>query len=91
MINGTGIFTFLDIVSGVNKDGEKYVAINVLTNEKRKRKVTFVVKNETLMDKLLNMKFTDYQGIKLNFLVDKIFNNEKKVSYWCVELIGVGN
>ena len=91
MINGTGIFTFLDTANGVNKDGEKYVALNVLTNEKRKRKINFIVKDENLMNKLLGMKFVDYQGLKLNFTIDRLYNNDKKTSYWNVQLIGIGN
>ena len=44
MITGNGVFTFVDTTSGVNRDGEKYIVLNVLTNEKKKRKVSFIAK-----------------------------------------------
>lgn len=79
------------MTTGVNKDGEKYIVLNVLTNEKKKRKVSFVAKIPELIDTLMSMKFTEFQQIKLHFKVDKIFNPERRISYWNVELCGVGN
>lgn len=89
MFEGNGIFTYIDLKTGVNDDGEKYIVLNVL-DKKSKRKIGFVIKNPIVMDKVLEKKLIDFQDLKLFFVVDKIYNQKTRFSNWQVELIGVG-
>lgn len=90
MVQGKQVFTFIEKVTGVNSDGEKYFAINVLTKD-TKKKLSFVTKDNILIDKLLSVKFIDYQDVILVLEFNRIYNAEKKVSYWNCELVGVAN
>lgn len=91
MIQGKQVFTYIDSSAGVNQDGEKYFAINVMTKGKSKKKLSFVAKNPELLDKITQIKFIDFQDIVLILNFDRVFNKERKTSYWSVELIGIGN
>lgn len=88
MINGTQIFSYIDKKTGVTKDGETYIAVNVLS--KNNRKFSFISKNPEVIDKISQTNFTKFQDVKLHFDFDKEYNNEKRISYWCCELVGVG-
>ena len=91
MIQGKQVFTYIDNVAGVNQDGEKYIAINVMTKGNNKKKLSFVAKRPEVLDKLSQIKFIDFQDIILILDFERVYNKEKKTSYWTVELIGVGN
>ena len=88
MINGTQIFSYIEKKVGVNQDGEKYLALNVLS--KNNKKFSFLVKNTDLIDKISQLNFTKFQDIKLHFDFDREYNREKKTAYWTCEVIGVG-
>ena len=88
MINGTQIFSYIDKKVGVTKEGEQYIAINVLSKDNRK--FNFISKIPEVIDKINQMNFTKFQDIKLHFDFKREFNKEKKISYWICELIGVG-
>lgn len=90
MVQGKQLFTYIDSSTGVNKDGEKYFAINVMTKGNNKKKLSFVAKNPDVLDKITQMKFIDFQDVVLYLDFNRDFNNEKRVSYWSVELIGIG-
>lgn len=89
MIQGSQIFNFVERKVGVTQDGEKYIAINVLSKDNQK--LSFISKKEELINKISSLQLTKFQDIKLNFDFARIYNREKKVSYWSCELIGVGN
>ena len=91
MVQGKQVFTYVDSVTGVNQDGEKYFAINVMTKGNTKKKLSFVAKKPDVLDRLTGIKFSDFQDITLVLEFDRIFNKEKKTSYWNCELIGIGN
>ena len=89
MINGSGVFSYVLSSTGVNKDGEKYLVLDVLTKG-TKKKVSFITKDEEVMNKLLSTKYVDFQDIKLHFSVIREFNPKTRYSNWNVELVGVG-
>lgn len=91
MVQGKQVFTYIDSSAGVNQEGEKYIAINVMTKGKNKKKLSFVAKNPEVLDKISQMKFIDFQDIVLILEFNRLYNIERKVSYWAVELIGIGN
>lgn len=89
MIQGTQIFSFIERKVGVTQDGEKYIALNVLSKDNQK--LSFISKKEEVINKISSLQLTKFQDIKLNFDFTREFNKEKRVSYWSCELIGVGN
>lgn len=88
MINGIQIFSYIDRKIGVTKDGEQFVAVNVLSKDNRK--FNFISKSPEVIDKISQANFTKFQDIKLHFDFNREFNKEKKISYWTCEIIGVG-
>lgn len=90
MIQGKQVFTFIDSKVGVNQDGEKYLAINVMTKNSKKN-VSFIAKRSEVIDKISQMKFIDFQDIVLILEFSRLYNIERKVGFWSVELIGIGN
>lgn len=91
MIIGKQKFTYVDSAIGVNSDGEKYFAINVITKGESKKKLSFVAKRPDVVDKISKFNFIDFQDIDLVLEFNRSFNAEKRVSYWNCELIGIGN
>lgn len=87
MIKGTETFNFVDKRVGVTKDGEKYISLNVISKDNEK--VNFISKDEKIIDKLGSLNVTRFAPIKLLLETNRVFNYEKRVSYWTVELIGV--
>ena len=90
MINGNGIISYVSTSTGVNGDGEKYLILEVLTKN-TKKKVNFITKDEELINKILLNKYVDFQDIKLQFLVTKEFNTKTRYSNWAVQLTNIGN
>ncbi len=88
MIQGTQIFSFIEKKVGVTKDGEQYIALNVLSKDNRK--FNFISKDINVIDKISQTNFTKFQDIKLHFDFNREFNKEKKISYWTCEVVGVG-
>ena len=91
MVQGRQVFTYVDSTSGINQDGEKYFAINVMTKGTNKKKLSFVAKKPDVLDKVTQIKFVDFQDVVLILDFDRIYNKERKTSYWNCELIGIGN
>lgn len=89
MINGIQVFSYIDKKIGVTKDGEQFIALNVLSKDTN-RKLNFISKSPELIDKISQTNFTKFQDIKLHFDFDREFNKEKKISYWTCEIVGVG-
>ena len=65
MIQGTQVFSFIEKKIGVTQDGEKYVAVNVLSKDNQK--LSFISKNEDLINKISSLQLTKFQDIKLKF------------------------
>lgn len=91
MFKASQVFTYIDSTSGVNQDGEKYYAINVMTKGTHKKKLSFIAKNEELINKILQTKFIDFQDIVLTVNFSRTFNTNTRFSYWECELIDIGN
>lgn len=87
MIKGQETFNFIDKRVGVTKDGEQYLALNVLSRDNEK--INFITKNSELIDKLGKFDVARFAPIKLKFETNRLYNKEKKFYYWSVELIGV--
>lgn len=82
------LFTYVDSKHGKNQDGEVYFSINVI--EKRaKKSLSFIAKNPSVIDKMKEIKFIDFQDVKLvvNFYRD--FNSKTRFSNWKAELIDI--
>lgn len=88
MINGIQVFSYIDKKIGVTKDGEQYIALNVLSKDNRK--FNFISKSPEVIDKISQTNFTKFQDIKLHFDFNREFNKEKKISFWTCEIVGVG-
>lgn len=88
MITGVQVFSYIDKKVGVTKEGEQYIAINVLSKDNRK--FNFISKEPNVIDKIGQANFTKFQDLKLHFDFDKEYNQEKRTSYWVCELLGVG-
>lgn len=81
-------FTFLDYKTGVNKDGEKYVAMNVRDKETKKN-YNFLCIDVDIVDKIVNSKLIDYQDIKLKVLFDRVFNRNTRYSNWQASIVDI--
>lgn len=90
MFKSNQIFTYIDSSVGINQDGEKYFAINVMSKGTHKKKISFITKNEELINKISQMKFIDFQDIVIVVSFEREYLKEKKVSIWKCELIDVG-
>ena len=90
MFEAKQVFTFIDTASGVTQDGEKYFAINVMSKGTHKKKLSFITKNEELINKLSSMKFVDFQDVVLTVSFTRLVN-QNRYSYWNCELIDIGN
>lgn len=91
MFKSNNVFTYIDSASGVNQDGEKYCAINVMSKGTHKKKLSFIARDEELINKILQTKFIDFQDISLTVKFDRKYIAEKKFSYWDCELVDIGN
>ena len=90
MFKASQVFTFIDTTSGVTQDGEKYFAINVMSKGTHKKKLSFITKDEELINKLSSMKFIDFQDIVLTVSFTRLIN-QNRYSYWNCELIDIGS
>lgn len=89
MFKSSQVFTFIETTSGVTQDGEKYFAINVMSKGTHKKKLSFITKNEELINKLTQMKFIDFQDIVLTVKFERLIN-QNRYGYWDCELVDVG-
>lgn len=87
MIKGFETFNFIDKRTGVNKDGEQYLSINVLSEDNRK--FNFITKDVKVIDKVAPLKLQKFAPVKLLFDIDRVFNAETRFSHWAVVLTGV--
>ncbi len=87
MVKGTQEFNFIDKRIGVTKEGEQYISINVISKDNRK--FNFISKDVKLIDKISPLNLQRFAPIKLVLDFDRVFNTEKRTSYWTCELVGV--
>ena len=80
-------FNFIDKMVGVTKDGEKFISVNVLSKDNKK--FNFISKDASLIDKLASLKLQRFCNIKLVLQFQRVFNREKRTSYWTVNLVDV--
>ena len=89
MVKGKEVFSYVGSTHGTNKDGERYFALNVMTKGVKKSKLSFVTKKLELMDKLVEMKFVDFQDVILVLDFSRNFNPKSRYFNWECELIDV--
>jgi len=82
------IFTYVDSKHGKTQDGEVYFAINVI-DKRDKKSLSFIAKNPSVIDKLKDFKFIDFQDVKLVINFYKDFNTKTRFSNWKAELIDI--
>lgn len=87
VIKGVHEFNFIDKHIGVTKDGEQYISINVISKDNKK--FNFISKNTDLIDKISPLNLQRFAIVKLILGFERIYNKEKRTSYWTCDLIGV--
>ena len=87
MISCKEEFNFIDKKIAVTKDGEQYISINVLS--KNNKKFNFISKDTKLIDKLSPLNLQKFATVKLILDFERIYNKERRTSYWTCELLGV--
>lgn len=80
-------FNFVDKRVGVTKDGEQYISVNVISKDNKK--FNFISKDTKLIDKIAPLNLQRFAPIKLILCFERMFNKEKRTSYWTCNLIGV--
>ena len=87
MVVAKETFNFIDKREGITKDGEKYLSLNVLSKDNRK--FNFITKDMELVNKISPLSIQKFSPIKLILDFDRVFNREKRTSYWTCNLVGV--
>ena len=87
MVVDKEMFNFIDKREGITKEGDKYLSINVLSKDNRK--FNFITKDTDLINKISPLNLQKFSQIKLVLNFERVFNREKRTSYWTCELIGV--
>lgn len=87
MVVAKEMFNFIDKREGITKDGEKYLSINVLSKDNRK--FNFITKNTDLINKISPLNLQKFSQIKLVLNFERVYNREKRTSYWTCNLVGV--
>ncbi len=87
MITGKQKFNFIDKRVGVTKDGEQYISINVLSVDNRK--FNFISKDSDLINKVAPLNLQKFAPVTLVVKFERVYNNERRTSYWTCELVGV--
>lgn len=80
-------FNFIDKRVGVTKDGEQYISVNVLSKDNKK--FNFISKDSKLIDKLSPLNLQRFSPIKLILNFERVYNKERKTSFWSCTLLGV--
>lgn len=80
-------FNFIDKRVGVTKDGEQYISVNVLSKDNKK--FNFISKDSRLIDKLSPLNLQRFSPIKLILNFERVYNKERKTSFWSCTLLGV--
>lgn len=87
MVLAKETFNFIDKREGVTKDGVKYLSINVLSKDNRK--FNFITKDMDLVNKISPLNIQKFSPIKLILDFERVFNREKRTSYWTCNLVGI--
>lgn len=87
MITARETFNFIDKREGVTKDGEKYLSLNVLSKDNRK--FNFITKDIDLINKISPLNLQKFAPIKIIVDFNRVYNRERKTSYWSCEFKGV--
>ena len=87
MVVAKEMFNFIDKRGGITKDAQKYLSINVLSKDNRK--FNFITKDTDLINKISPLNLQKFSQIKLVLNFERVYNREKRTSYWTCELIGV--
>ena len=87
MISCKEEFNFIDKRVGVTKEGEQYISINVLSKDNKK--FNFISKDEKIINRISPLNLQRFAPIKLILSFERVFNKEKRTSYWTCGLVGV--
>ena len=87
MVLAKETFNFIDKREGVTKDWVKYLSINVLSKDNRK--FNFITKDMDLVNKISPLNIQKFSPIKLILDFERVFNREKRTSYWTCNLVGI--
>ena len=87
MVVAKETFNFIDKREGITKDGEKYLSLNVLSKDNRK--FNFITKDMDLVNKISPLNIQKFSPIKLILDFERVFNREKRTSYWTCNLVGI--
>lgn len=88
MLIAKNVFTYVDSKVSKNSDNEVYFAINVIDKHDKKN-LSFIAKNPSVIDKFKEIKFVDYQDVKLVLNFYRDFNTKTRFSSWKCELIDI--
>lgn len=87
MIIAKESFYFIDKRQGTTKDGERYLSLNVLSQDNKK--FNFIAKDPKVIDQLSPLNLQRFSKITLLCEFDREFNKERRTSYWTCTLVGV--
>ncbi|MCI8444292.1 MAG: hypothetical protein HFJ37_03910 [Clostridia bacterium] len=87
MIVAKQVFFFIDKREGTTKDGERYLSLNVLSQNNKK--FNFIAKNPKVIEQVSPLNLQRFAKITLVCEFDREFNKERRTSYWNCTLIGV--
>ena len=85
MIVGKSNFLFLSKRVGTTKDGERFIAFDLIDSSDRKH--SFMTTNPKLLDELNQKQFAKYSEILVTVGFTKAYN-QNRYSYWQAELLG---
>ena len=80
-------FKYLQHNAGINKDGEKYVSVVVLDDNKSK--LSFVSHDEQVIGQFAGIQIADYSDITLSVGFARVFNPRTRFANWQPVLLGV--
>ena len=86
MLKSKTRFKYLEHVSSINKDGEKYLAVTVLDGSD---KFSFVTHDEELIKTFSSLKIEQFSDIVLIIGFERVFNQKTRYSNWQSVLLGV--
>ncbi len=87
MVLAREAFNFIDKREGVTKDGERYLSVNVLSEDNQK--FNFITKDIEVINKISPLNLQKFSKVKLLLGFSREFNREKRISYWSCNFLGI--
>ena len=86
MLKSKTRFKYLEHVSSINKDGEKYLAVSVLDGSD---KFSFITHDEELIKTFSSLSIEQFSDIVLIIGFERVFNQKTRYFNWQPVLLGV--